>query len=114
MYDRVIAAAGLLPDVDDVHRQQESLPKTCSSTRNNDRPHYPGQRHHEPWSVRSSIWRAIDLVKGWIGQNDGRRYVTDACHNKGRLVHVALLAALVGDNGVGGDTSQCPVRLWLE
>ena len=45
-------------------------------------------------------WR---LEQGWIGQNDGRRHITDACRNKGGPVRTLLWAP------------SCPVwRAWRD
>jgi hypothetical protein len=80
----------------------------------------PGRRAVHPQlrygrSVRRQVGRAQLLLEQCrVGQYDAGWHLTDACHNKGGLVHVALVTALVGDNGVRGNASQCPARQWLE
>jgi hypothetical protein len=51
--------------------------------------------------------------QGWIGEDHGWRDITDPCRNNGGLVHVALAAALVGENGDRVKAVECAVRLWL-
>src|SRR5271165_2359536 len=53
------------------------------------------------------------LEQSWISQDHSRRHITDPCRNNGRLVHVALAAALVGENSVRRKAMQRAVCLWL-